>query len=71
VIDLIHLETMLKADVYLAGSDPLHRRAFQHILRVLDSHLRVKVGENRPSRLSRSSAVTTAVAGLGAGHAAE
>ena len=28
--NIIHLETMLKADVYLAGADPLHRWAFQH-----------------------------------------
>ena len=27
--NIFHLETMLKADIYLAGSDPLHHRAFQ------------------------------------------
>ncbi|KAB2642156.1 MAG: hypothetical protein DVB26_03490 [Verrucomicrobia bacterium] len=30
--NIIHLETMLKADVYLAGADPLHRWAFQHVV---------------------------------------
>jgi len=28
--NIFHLETMLKADVYLAGADQLHRWAFQH-----------------------------------------
>ncbi|MCF7675607.1 MAG: hypothetical protein K9N23_20995 [Akkermansiaceae bacterium] len=28
--NIIHQQTMLKADVYLAGSDPLHRWAFEH-----------------------------------------
>lgn len=28
--NIIHQNTMLKADVYLAGSDPLHRWAFQN-----------------------------------------
>jgi predicted nucleotidyltransferase len=32
--NLIHQATMLKADVYLTGSDPLHRRAFQHARRI-------------------------------------
>ncbi|MCX6875086.1 MAG: hypothetical protein NTW21_14940 [Verrucomicrobia bacterium] len=32
--NIIHLETMLKADVYLAGADPLHRWAFQHMVRL-------------------------------------
>ena len=32
--NIIHLETMLKADVYLAGADPLHRWAFQHAVRM-------------------------------------
>lgn len=27
--NIFHLETMLKADVYLAGTDPLHCRAFE------------------------------------------
>ncbi len=30
--NIFHLETMLKADVYLAGTDPLHRWAFQNRL---------------------------------------
>lgn len=28
--NIIHQDTMLKADVYLVGADPLHRWAFQH-----------------------------------------
>jgi hypothetical protein len=32
--NIFHLETMLKADVYLAGSDPLHHRAFHHKIRI-------------------------------------
>lgn len=32
--NIFHLETMLKADIYLAGSDPLHRWAFQNCLRM-------------------------------------
>lgn len=28
--NIIHQETMLKADVYLAGADPLHRWALEH-----------------------------------------
>ena len=32
--NIIHLETMLKADVYLAGADPLHRWAFEHEVRM-------------------------------------
>ena len=32
--NIIHLESMLKADVYLAGADPLHRQAFENSLRM-------------------------------------
>lgn len=32
--NIIHLESMLKADVYLAGADPLHRWAFEHVQRM-------------------------------------
>lgn len=32
--NIFHLETMLKADVYLAGTDPLHRWAFENRLRL-------------------------------------
>ena len=33
-LNIFHLETMLKADIYLAGSDPLHHWAFQHSQRM-------------------------------------
>lgn len=39
--NIIHLATMLKADIYLAGSDPLHRWAFQHSLRIEIEAIRV------------------------------
>ena len=32
--DLIHRETALRADVYLAGDDPLHARAFERRQRI-------------------------------------
>ena len=32
--NIFHLETMLKADIYLAGSDSLHRWAFEHSQRM-------------------------------------
>lgn len=39
--NIFHLETMLKADIYLAGTDPLHRWAFQHCQRLEIESLQV------------------------------